>query len=275
MKMLLLIAVLLTIVSNCRAEPDGLYEVSADRLPIRLLADPIDAALANSQSNDNARYQVSLQSSAPFSIPEERIVLFLSGKAQKMAGWGSDPNGHSLSLLVAADQIPAIERLYKTTVRSRRHPGHLVRVEFVPAKEKFAVGEAVVVRLRLANVGEREFTFMNGGRNRGARNNQFGFTANSGTRMLADSGNPTHFGGLAGYQTVKPGQSFELEVDLSGWFKFSEAGNYLMVGTYVMEFVDPPGPGGCTIWEDVLGAEFNITIEEAPAQGKKAGDPGK
>ncbi len=144
----------------------------------------------------------------------------------------------------------------------RRHPGHQMKAEYIAAKPEFKIGESVPVVLRITNIGESAFKFLRGGRQGGARDNQFAFNAQLGRRMLPDVGDPIHFGGLGSYVLLKPGEHVEIPVDLTKWFSFGEAGLCAMRGSYVMEFADPELDAHRTIWEDFACAEFTITITD-------------
>jgi hypothetical protein len=144
----------------------------------------------------------------------------------------------------------------------RRHPGHKMEIAFLPTKDAFAPDEPVKVDLRIKNVGDTEFMFMRGGRQRGARDNQFGFTAQAGDRMLPDIGSPIHFGGLGSYVRVKPKETIEIPVDLKKWFAFSAEGFFELRGTYYMRFSVPDAEDHRPIWEDFACAEFSITIRK-------------
>jgi hypothetical protein len=144
----------------------------------------------------------------------------------------------------------------------RHHPGHQMKADFIPAKHEFKVGEPVEVVLRITNVGESPFKFMRGGRQRGARDNQFAFNAQFGKRMLPDVGDPVHFGGIGADVLLKPGENVDIPVDLTKWFSFEEDGRYIMRGSYYMEFADPAADAHEPIWEDFACAEFTIAITD-------------
>ncbi|NQT88277.1 hypothetical protein HQ560_16030, partial [bacterium] len=97
--------------------------------------------------------------------------------------------------------------------------------------------------------------FMNGGRNRGRRNNQFGFAAFRDGKPLPDIGDPMHFGGIAGFVTLKKGETFTKTVDLTKWFDLSEGGYYNFVGTFYLEF-QRPDHSHPILWSDLVAAEF-------------------
>jgi hypothetical protein len=144
----------------------------------------------------------------------------------------------------------------------RRHPGHQMKTEYIAATPEFKIGEPVPVVLRITNIGDAAFTFMRGGRQRGARDNQFAFNAQLGRRMLPDVGDPVHFGGLGSYVLLRPGEHVEIPVDLTKWFSFGEAGLCSIRGSYFMAFADPELDAHPTIWEDFACAEFTITITD-------------
>ena len=150
----------------------------------------------------------------------------------------------------------------KTTQKVLRHPGHKMQVTFSPVKEPFALGEPVTVVLKITNIGQSDFMFIRGGRQRGARDNQFGFTAQAGDRMLPDIGNPVHYGGLGSFVTVKPKETVEIPVDLKKWFAFDREGIFELRGTCFMKFCDPVTETSSVIWEDFACAEFVITIRK-------------
>jgi hypothetical protein len=75
-------------------------------------------------------------------------------------------------------------------------------------------------------------------------------------------GNPIHFGGLGAYVHLKPGQSVEIPVDLTKWFRFEKPGRIMLRGSYYMGFSDPSQAGYSFIWEDFACAEFSIQIKE-------------
>lgn len=142
----------------------------------------------------------------------------------------------------------------------RRHPGHRMYVQFIPSKPAFAPGQPVPITLRITNVGDEPFNFMRGGRQRGARDNQFAFNAQLFDKMLPDIGDPINFGGIGSFILVKPGEHTEVSVDLTKWFAFKEPGVYMMRGSYFMEFADPATETYLPIWTDFACAEFMITI---------------
>ena len=134
-------------------------------------------------------------------------------------------------------------------------------VEFITDKAEFSVGEPVTARLRITNIGDTEFAFIQGGRQRGPRDNQFAFSAEFvGSKMMPDIGDPRNWGGLGSSVTLKAGQSHDIKVDLAKWFNFKESGTYNLRGSYHMNFVNPDFYTH-TLWDDYACAEFKVRIK--------------
>jgi len=138
--------------------------------------------------------------------------------------------------------------------------GHESLTRFVTAKDSFGLDEALPVRIEIQNVGTKNVTFEVGGQNRGARDNQFGFTA-YGVAAVPDTGDPNHFGGLSYPQTLKPGETFKKDVDLRKWFTFSAPGTYRITGTYQLSFYTPEDNTRFVIWQDYAAAQFQLVIK--------------
>ena len=252
---------LLVMVPTLRAADTGLYELSEDFRPKKPLQDRIERATLESRSNDNKSYYLRLYRSGSFSQKKDRIGLVVGDKVIRFFANSPGPGGdYCLSAIVDdADLIPQIVQHFKPKVQQRRHPGYRMLVTFTPDREPFALGEPVTAKLRITNVGDTNFTFNVGGRQRGARDNQFAFAAElAGGKMLPDIGDPKHFGGLGGSVTLKPGEGHEIGVDLSKWFAFTQGGTYVVRGSYYMEFIDQDYRA---IWEDFACAEFVLKIK--------------
>jgi hypothetical protein len=137
-------------------------------------------------------------------------------------------------------------------------------VDWSPLKEQFKLGEPVTLELAIKNVGNSPVYFMDGGQNRGARNNQFGFTAFSGGGFgtaVPDTGDPMHFGGMASLRTLKPGDIFRKQVDITKWFQFETADSYRITGMYELEFYDRDFDSR-VIWEDIVTGRCTVRMVE-------------
>jgi hypothetical protein len=108
--------------------------------------------------------------------------------------------------------------------------------------------------------------FHDGGRQRGPRDNYFGFTAFRGGgsgKAVPNTGDPTNFGGLGSNRVLKPGDVFSKTVGLDSWFKFKDADTYQVTASYRPEFHEPDGKTYRVIWDDFATAECSVRVEAA------------
>lgn len=223
------------------------------------LENKIETAIIRSGNNANSLYHVWLKSAEGISEDYRTVALCVDGQCLCFNMGGKNKIG--------AEWVPeaaavALAKHFEVKLLRRKHPHHEMLVKFAPEKEEFKVGELLGVKVTIKNVGTTPFTFQVGGKNRGVRDNQFSFTAQLYNHPIPDTGDPTHFGGMFVDRTLKPGESFEAEVDLRKWFKLEEPGTYTIKGTYSMDFHDPDAKDHLTIWEDYATAEFWLTIEK-------------
>jgi hypothetical protein len=246
----------------------GLYDISDASHP-RPLTNQISQVTVHSISNNNRSYHLEIKLTNSLPVKYLKIALIAGEKTIRFWG-GNEDNTFIETTVDDPEAVLLIAEHFHANVVKRQHPGQQMLVEFIPDKRPFKIGEPVVVRLRITNVGNHDFTFVEGGRQRGPRDNQFAFSAEvmggkiaAGRMMgamLPDIGDPMNFGGIAGSVTLKPGQSREIPVDLNNWFKFERNGEYSIRGSYYMELIDPDKSNFQTIWEDYACAEFTIRM---------------
>ena len=115
--------------------------------------------------------------------------------------------------------------------------------------------------------GTGPLRFTHGGKQRGPRDNQFRFVAQAGIdgKGLPDTGDPQHFGGISRSITLKPGEVYTTEVDLSKWFKFAEPNTYQITGVFEMPVIDPTSADGWgpVLWDDLAVGECTIWVTAA------------
>ncbi len=149
----------------------------------------------------------------------------------------------------------------KVTLQLREHPGHRFVVRLEPEKDSYQIDEVVTLRMEIENVGKTTFSFWDGGMQRGPRNNQFGFMAYRGHgygRAVPDIGDPTNFGGMAGQEVLKPGDTFTKEVELSKWFSLETADTYRIIGLFRMTVGSPSDRAAA--WDDFAVAECLVKV---------------
>ena len=172
--------------------PDGFYTGPNTRTELNLTG----ASLV-SVDNLNSRYQLSLTTTFD-NKPLSGLWLKIGDTAIRCTSHGSN-KGISRSYgfsEVDPQVVNAVASMLGIKPHSRKHPGYRLAVRFEADKAEFAAGDPVTATLTIKNVGTKPFSFMDGGRNRGARNNQFSFTCRRNGRAVLDTGDAVHFGGL-------------------------------------------------------------------------------
>jgi hypothetical protein len=110
--------------------------------------------------------------------------------------------------------------------------------------------------------------FVEGGRQRGARDNQFAFVAmrSSGSgKAIPDTGDPINFGGIGGFRTIEPGQTWTKQVPLDKWFQLTEADTYQITGIYRVELRpttqgNSPSASQGPVWDEFFTGECLVKI---------------
>jgi hypothetical protein len=277
MNMALVIAVLLgTLQTDTPSNlGDGFYLLSlnAPGPPVKIYdrtfyaVDKLDLTVlqAEIRSFNNANTKFNLWVTIPLaSLPEPPVALFVGGIANPSLGKGSDGKTAQIEFpnIDGRRRAEQVASFFNIQAILRRHPQHELEVSFKPVKEEFQQGQRASVIFHIRNIGENVIAFRKGGRDRAARDNQYAFSCRLNGIQVDDIGNSGHLGGLSVVRTLKPGEVFEEEVDLSKWFAFDKPGVYELLGSYYMAFMDPDTdlPPVFPIWEDYATADFSVKI---------------
>jgi len=266
---------------------DGFYRQSTDGCGIEVKTEDgrtlrigekvefkILRALIFATNRENTRFSLWMQLPYEQGLEQLRHVWVYQGRIYGQSSSGS--SGQEISdmnfSVQTEEAAQAVADHFKIVLRKNRHPGHQMLVTYTPTKDVFAIGDSVEVRLQIKNVGTAEFAFMQGGRNRGSRDNQYTFAATDGDKSIPDTGSCRHLGGIARFVVVKPGEVFEDTVDLQKWFTFREKQYYCVTATYFMEFVDPEKAKRNeleSIWSDYATGEFYFQFSGKDASESK------
>jgi hypothetical protein len=224
-------------------------------------AAPLDVAV-RSQDNANTRFTVPIELPYDPSLDQLVTLLVVGGTAFRQSGGGSSGQERSIISFqihgrAAAD---AVARHFDVQPHLRRHPGHRLRIEFTTEPAPLVTADAAQATLHITNVGAEPICFVQGGRNRAERDNQFNFSATFRGSQVRDVGTSMHFGGLATRRTIAPGETFAQAVDLRKWFALDEPGFYEVLGSYAMEHCDPTDPSWHVLWEDYATASFTFEV---------------
>ncbi len=224
-----------------------------------------------SQNNGNTRFYLSVTIPYDERIGPSTYILIVAGTAYGQSGSGaSHKKTSSLSFYISEEKnAMQVSQYMKTPLLYRRHPRHHLLVSFTPTAQEFSVGQDVRATLQITNVGTHSISFMKGGRNRAARDNQYVVSARHGGKQVDDIGTSYHFGGLASRRVLKPGEVFEDTISLSKWFAFDKAGRYELHGSYYLDFNAPDAASWRTLWEDYVSADFTVLIKETNGASNK------
>jgi len=227
-------------------------------------------ASLTSTANDNSVYRLDLEGAGPFPAGADRrhLAVYLDGVYAGVVSHTDPSPQRTMDLIAYAAGEEAARKMAKPlgiAPRSRRHPGHLLAVRWQALKPSYLPGEPVMLRLGLTNVGEKTIRFVEGGRQRGARDNQFAFIAhrNGGWgRAVPDTGSPEHHGGKGSFRTLPPGGTFTKEVDVTKWFKFEERDSCRITCLYQIELEEPGVK--YAVWDEYCVGQCLVGIR-APA----------
>jgi len=220
-----------------------------------------------SEANDNSRFIVSLMNIQP-GIPY--AMLLIDGIAMTPHGQSQGRDGtRAVSFkFEGLDRARKFAAKLNCPLQLRTNPGRPFEATWSTDKAEYRVGEPIIVTMELRNVSNKIVAFLNGGKQRGMRNNQFRFLAyraeGHGT-AVPDTGDPTHFGGICSNLPIDPGESIKLRAELGGWFKFTEQGVYRISGMFELELHDPARKvvWNVPIWDDLAAGDFLVRIVPA------------
>jgi hypothetical protein len=206
-----------------------------------------------------------MQQAGPF-VPEGHFAIYIDGVCE-VIGSHTEPDASGKTDLIADvvghENAKRVAAALGVDPQERTHPGHLLRVAWKPVHETCKLGAAVVLELTIENVGTTTIHFMEGGQQRGARDNQFGFTAFAASgsgEPIPDTGDPTNFGGIAALRELKPGDVFTKQVDVTDWFKFEKPDTYEITGIYELELA-PEEYGPRALWDDYATGRCRVRME--------------
>lgn len=268
--------------------PDGIYSRKLEGVGIRVprmdrdggeailgarLTDKLGTASWKPLRNDHSEFTLTLtgielpaktEVSAQLAVVIDGVCLAVS-RGQKSGG-GFD--GTLSGWVVGENAAIKLAKALKTELPRRKHPGHRYVVTWEPEKESYQPGTQVSLLLTIENVGEQPMTFRVGGQNRGTRDNQFRFLAYrtwGQGKALPDVGDPTNFGGICSYETLKPGEKFHAKIGLDRWFQFDDPDRYHVTGMFELELHERQADGGVsnTIWEELAAGDCLVLVEAA------------
>lgn len=222
-----------------------------------------------SQTNANDQFELRVDSSGiqPGIPKNARLVLVVDGRAWRVEGSRSVPGaGSTLRTfgLLSRTEATTLADALDVTPQERSHPGHALRVTFLPYKELFERDEPVFITFRLESVGERSMCFWHGRMDR--PNQEFSFVAHRDGSVISsivpDINGPYGFNGirLSQFVAFRLGRRFSQTIDLREWFDL-QPGSYSVEGSYRLDFVSGYRKTE-SIWLDFATGKFEFTVKE-------------
>lgn len=217
-----------------------------------------DRATLYSERNDNSAYVLDVRRRVPSRRACEGGLLSLDGRLVVTSSYSVED--HACGLFFRIDR--AMADLAATRLHLRRQDRSPVGESMVGAfhsdREHYASrGDDVVIVLTLANpAGAPLVRWQRGGRQRGARDNQWSFRITRDGQTVTPIDAPD-FGGPTGFLDLGPGGQTEIRTSLAPW------GDVTVPGRYVVEcsFETVLMPEGAQPWTDASrGAMWDRTF---------------
>lgn len=228
----------------------------------KLLSKEFGKAKIWSRSNANDSFRVMLPSVPSFDT-KGQFAMVIDGVCEVVSSHGRarGEGAQGLELIVdirGQEHVKKIAKRLKTNVQLRKHPGHQLLVTLVNTKNEYRIGAPVELEMRIQNVGKKTVRFMDGGQQRGPRNNQFSFVAKP---AIPDTGDALNFGGIAAFRNLEPGETFSKKVDITRWFKFPKAQSYEITALFEME-LHKESFGADYLWDETAVGRCRVQIAD-------------
>ena len=228
----------------------------------KLLSKEFGKAKIWSRSNANDSFRVMLPSVPSFDT-KGQFAMVIDGVCEVVSSHGRarGEGAQGLELIVdirGQEHVKKIAKRLKTNVQLRKHPGHQLLVTLVNTKNEYQIGAPVELEMRIQNVGKKTVRFMDGGQQRGPRNNQFSFVAEP---AIPDTGDALNFGGIAAFRNLEPGETFSKKVDITRWFKFPKAQSYEITALFEME-LHKESFGADYLWDETAVGRCRVQIAD-------------
>ena len=221
-----------------------------------------------SETNNNDQFGFCLRGCRVEQSNSKMFAIVTNGKCFSLSA-SQSPKGGSIDFdfwgkTNTADDAKSISKFLNTDITLNKHPGHQLQTALRPTKESFKVGQKMPLEIEITNVGNSPVYFMNGGQQRGPRNNQFrfiAFSAKNNGKAIADTGDPLNFGGLAAFVTLKPGETFKHSADLANWFEISTPDSLHVTGLFELVLMNKDHEHTGPRWRDFAVGECTVQIK--------------
>ncbi|MBK9036371.1 MAG: hypothetical protein IPL61_34840 [Myxococcales bacterium] len=241
-------------------------------LPTRLALDQVRLGRARrvravtvfSQANANDRFVAVVE--VDF-VPRRSMFLTVAGGAVPASSWGSGFAGRgrgSLTFTLDAAMADELCQVLGVPRHDRAPLGAGLAGRWRPRAQPFALGHPMELVVAITHGGGDPVAMSVGGRQRGPRDNRFGFTVTRAGQPLPVLDAPD-FGGVMGYRRLAPGDVVELAADLAAWVTIDQPGTYDVRCQHQVELTPTeagaPWPAhGHETWDRTFSATVPIVV---------------
>ncbi len=221
-------------------------------------ARPIRRAAVFSIANANDRYAASI---ATRGGARDQLYLTVAAGAVPASSWGGDTSTFTLDR-ATADEVAGLLGVAR---RDRTPLGAGLFGAWRAVGQPFTVGQPMPIALTIAHTGGDPVAMTVGGRQRGARDNRFAFTAHDRAGQALPVIDAPDFGGVMTYRPMVAGDRVELTADLRSWIAITQPGSYAITCQHQVELAPTtagaPWPDhGHEAWDLTLAGALTITV---------------
>lgn len=208
----------------------GSIAVAGRHVRLRNRAKPTETVMV-SAANDNQTFTFWVV--LPHQHEGDYQYLKLGGTWWSSNGTGRDREGTKTTFELDRADARRIAAAFRIPLHERtRLDGGLRYTWRFPAQASLDTTLPIPVVLRVENTGKTPVGFMIGGRQRGPRDNRFGFAIARNGKPIALKDGPD-FGGLGSYHPIAPGKHLDVTcADLRAWADLDQPGYYTIDARY-------------------------------------------
>ena len=213
--------------------------------------------------NANSRYQLFVR--YPKTRPCGYTVIRLRERVFASSGFGEDDHGCSASFVLDAAMTGEAARVFAVSRRDRAPVGERITGAFRTSQSTYAAGSTVEITLEITNPSDAPAVVrVEGGHDRGARDNRFAFEVTRDGAPVAPIDMPD-FGGVSYPVPLPPGQTTTLRAPLDAWAALTTPGTYEVRASYETELLPAerdrvPGAPAPLGWSRTFTGVVRFTI---------------
>jgi hypothetical protein len=223
----------------------------------------LDEVALFATDNENTRYQLFVR--YPKTRPCGHTVIRLRERMFASSGFGEDDRACSASFVLDAAMTGEAARVFAVSRRDRAPIGERVTGSFRTNQSTYDAGAAIEITLDITNPSNAPAVVrVEGGRDRGARDNRFAFEVTRDGTPVAPVEMPD-FGGISYPVPLSPGETTTLRASLGAWASLTTPGTYEVRARYETELLPPdrdraPGAPAPLPWSRTFTGILRFTV---------------